>query len=254
MKQKTGRWLMKNLSTHIFGTSSQILREYNITEELFPRQKPGPLNCAFRITNFTGRHATHKEALCREMGWPIESIIVLFAGRLDQSLDFNHPNNHKNSAFAVQVLKETDANTRMIMAGENELIHSAFTNYIRENNLEERVALLGVRRDLNHLMLAADVLIFPSREEGMGMVAIEAQAAGLPVLASDKVPAEVQVLPGMVRFLSLKKSFREWADALLEMVPLRKAGDTVSEPQWAVSPFNLEVCCKRLKEIYLGHQ
>jgi glycosyltransferase involved in cell wall biosynthesis len=88
----------------------------------------------------------------------------------------------------------------------------------------------------------------------MGMVAIEAQASGLPVLASDKVPAEVQVLPGMVKFLGLERSFREWADSLMEMMQLRRSGDTVGEPQWAMSPFNLEVCSKRLKEIYLGHQ
>jgi hypothetical protein len=71
-----------------------------------------------------------------------------------QKPDFDHPNNHKNSSFAVQVLKQTAANTRMIMAGENEFILSAFTNYIRENGLDERIALLGVRRDMNHLMLA----------------------------------------------------------------------------------------------------
>jgi glycosyltransferase involved in cell wall biosynthesis len=254
MKQKTGRWLMKNLSTHIFGTSSQILQEYNITLQLFPRQNPRPLNCAFRISNFIGTHSTNKEALCRELGWPLDTNIVLFAGRFDQSLDFGHPNNHKNSAFAVQVLKQTGADTRMIMAGENEFIHTAFTNYIRENDLGDRIVLLGVRRDMNYLMLAADVLIFPSREEGMGMVAIEAQASGLPVLASEKVPAEVLVLPGMVKFLGLEKSFREWADTLLEMLPLRRQGDTVSEPQWAISSFNMEVCCRRLNEVYLGHQ
>jgi glycosyltransferase involved in cell wall biosynthesis len=86
------------------------------------------------------------------------------------------------------------------------------------------------------------------------MVAIEAQASGLPVLASEKVPAEVLVLPGMVKFLGLEKSFREWADTLLEMLPLRRQGDTVSEPQWAISSFNMEVCCRRLNEVYLGHQ
>jgi len=254
MKQRTGRWLMKNLSTHIFGTSSKILREYNITTELFPRQKPGPFNCAFRIANFEGNHVTNKQALCRELGWPLHTNIVLFAGRFDQSLDINHINNHKNSAFAVQVIKETSKDTRMIMAGVNDFIHSAFTQYIRDNNLEERIVLLGVRRDMNHLMLASDLLIFPSREEGMGMVAVEAQAAGLPVLASDKVPDEVVVLPEMVRFLSLEKTFKEWAAAVMEMLSLRKAEDTTDDPRWSISPFNLEVCCERLSEIYQGRR
>ncbi|MBK8778618.1 MAG: glycosyltransferase [Saprospiraceae bacterium] len=39
-------------------------------------------------------------------------------------------------------------------------------------------------------MSAADVLLFPSLWEGLGMVAVEAQAAGLKVVAADNLPDE----------------------------------------------------------------
>jgi len=250
VKQRVGRWLMKSFATRIFGTSARILEEYNITTRNFKRQQPAALNCAFLLSNFKGEHLKAKEELCHELNWPTESKVILFAGRLDQSLDIGHPNNHKNSAFAVHVLKECDPNCRMIMAGANEFIKTGFLEFIAENGLEERVKLLGVRKDINRLMLAADLLLFPSRGEGMGMVAVEAQAAGLPVLASDQVPKEVVVVPGMVEFLSLEDSFRTWSAKAGLMFAKRQPNDTIDEIHWKTSPFNMEVCCNNLRKVY----
>jgi glycosyltransferase EpsF len=251
MKQRIGRWLMKRLATLIFGTSAKLLEEYNINVHNFSRQQPGALNCAFVLSNFKGVHLRAKEELCRELDWSISSKIMLFAGRLDKSLDIDHPNNHKNSAFAIHVLKECSVDCKMIMVGANEFIKTDILSFIAENDLQERVKLLGVRRDINQLMLAADILLFPSRSEGMGMVAVEAQAAGLPVLASDQVPNEVVVLPGMVDFLPLKISFRDWSEKVGLMVSKRKPTDTIDDLPWQTSPFNMQVCCNSLQKIYL---
>lgn len=251
IKQRIGKWLMKRLATGIFGTSGRILEEYNITAENFSQQRPAALNCAFVLSNFKGDHKAAKEELCMELNWPVAAKIMLFAGRLDQSLDINHPNNHKNSAFAVYVLKECDQDWKMVMAGANEFIRRDFLSLLYKNGLQDRVKLLGLRKDINKLMLAADLLIFPSRGEGMGMVAVEAQAAGLPVLASDQVPEEVILLPGMVDFLPLKSSFKDWADKASSMIAKRKPTDTIDDIHWQTSPFNMKVSCNSLMKIYM---
>ena len=50
--------------------------------------------------------------------------------------------------------------------------------------------LTGVRNDVAELLQAMDVFVFPSIYEGLPVTIIEAQAAGLPCLISDKVPIE----------------------------------------------------------------
>ncbi len=56
---------------------------------------------------------------------------------------------------------------------------------IKEYELERAVTLMGHRSDVNSLLAAADIFVFPSRFEGLPGALIEAEAAGLPVVCSD---------------------------------------------------------------------
>jgi glycosyltransferase involved in cell wall biosynthesis len=69
---------------------------------------------------------------------------------------------------------------------------------------------------------AMDVFLFPSINEGFGMAAIEAQAAGLPVVASIHVPRDIK-LTDMVSFLPLK-NVEIWADTLLSFRACSRTG------------------------------
>lgn len=85
---------------------------------------------------------------------------------------------------------------------------------IRHLGLDDKVVLLGKRNDVNHLMMAMDVFLFPSLYEGLGIVAIEAQATGLRCVISDRVPAPNLI--DNVQVLSLEQSDDAWAEALLK--------------------------------------
>ena len=79
------------------------------------------------------------------------------------------------------------------------------------------IRLLGGRDDVAALVQGMDVFVFPSRFEGFGIAMLEAQAAGLPVVASDRVPGDGAVVPGHVNFMSLKKSPAAWARRIAEL-------------------------------------
>lgn len=113
-----------------------------------------------------------------------------------------------------EVLKK-DKDAVMISVGSGEMddeVHS----YAEQKGLSEKIMFLGKRNDANELLQAADVFLFPSFYEGFGIVAIEAQTAGLPCVLSDRVPKDVKVTEN-ARFLSLELSDTVWADEILSL-------------------------------------
>ncbi|MBU5317706.1 glycosyltransferase [Clostridium bornimense] len=123
----------------------------------------------------------------------------------------------KNQLFLLQVFKKIvklKNNVKFILVGvgplENEC--KALAN---ELGISENILFLGARNDVNDLYQAMDVFVFPSLYEGLGIVAIEAQTSGLPVIASDKIPGEVKIT-NLLTFVSLDATPDKWAKIILE--------------------------------------
>lgn len=101
----------------------------------------------------------------------------------------------KNHTFLLNLFAEIqkrNPNTVLLLAGDGEL-RSAIEKQIADLHIQDSVKLLGSRSDVPQLLMAADCFLFPSVWEGFGMVAVEAQAAGLPVICNDTIPESVKV-------------------------------------------------------------
>ncbi|WP_339824847.1 glycosyltransferase family 1 protein [Paenibacillus sp. FSL R7-0163] len=133
-------------------------------------------------------------------------------------------NIQKNHEFLIEVFKkayEKNNQCVLVLVGDGEL-----EEYIKEKveklNLQGSVFFLGNRKDVPDLLQAFDVFIMPSFFEGLPLVGIEVQAAGLPCIMSDSITDELKIID-TVEFISLEKDPQYWADRVLcKMNDIRK--------------------------------
>ena len=248
----TGKRLVRRFATHITGTSRQVIGEYGFDAAEFGAIPKAALYCGFDARRFAGSRAEARASVLSEFGWRPDARIILFAGRLDLSPELNHPRNHKNSGFAVDVAIEC--------ARRNPTIHAIFAGApsgaldnlrarVGDAGLAGRIKFLGIRKDIARLMRGSDILLFPSRGEGLGMVAVEAQAASLPVLASSTVPRECVVVPEIIRFEDVAAGNGRWADKVLELIESDISCADANE-RVARSPFSVEQSAEALHRLY----
>ena len=66
-----------------------------------------------------------------------------------------------------------------------------------------------------------DVFLLPSFHEGLPVVGMEAQGAGLPLILSDVITEELDRVNPLIKRLSLSQGASEWAKAVLESPSLK---------------------------------
>lgn len=126
---------------------------------------------------------------------------------------FNYQKNHEYliEIFRKIVERNKEQNYYLMLAGDGEL-RTDIENKIKEYNLQEKVLMLGKISNVEEMLQAMDIMVFPSRFEGLPNVVLEWQIAGLPCIISDKVTKEVKVTD-LVEFISLD-NIDEWVNAI----------------------------------------
>ena len=257
MVKATGKRLLGRFATHILGTSRQIVEEYGFADFVSRGVTLGVAHCGFDVGLYERPYEDLHAEVCQEMGWPESAKIVLFVGRLEGAsiTSMGREMTHKNPAFALDIARECmakDERVRLIMVGAGETKKKEFAAMVEGWGLAEKIRFTGVRGDVPRLMGGANLLLFPSLAEGLGMVVVEAQAAGLPVLASDTTPRECVVVADLVEFFSLAASPDRWADHAIELLSrVRPASDEAAAAVQA-SPFSIENSAARLSQLYAG--
>lgn len=123
----------------------------------------------------------------------------------------------KNHEFLVEVFSEVcklDKDAVLMLVGGGELENN-IKNKIKELNIEDRVIFTGVRSDVNKIMQGFDLFILPSLFEGFPVTMVEAQAAGLKCIISNKVPPQCDITNN-VEIIGLEESKKVWAEKILK--------------------------------------
>lgn len=156
----------------------------------------------------------------------------------------------KNHAFlieAFEAMQRLEPNSRLLLVGNGPLM-SMTREQIRGRGLENSVSILGARNDVADLYQAMDVFILTSLYEGLPMVGVEAQAAGLPVLFSSRVTREVEIAPSL--FLDLEKGPEAWAHALIDLAKLQRKSAQQTMDLFRSKGFDIKAEFPKLIEAY----
>lgn len=153
-----------------------------------------------------------REAYRKKFQITEDQIVLMNVGRLCEQ---------KNQVFLLDVfLKIVEKNKQycLFLVGEGQ--HRKLLEHrIHESGLENNVKILGNRLDIPQLLQMADLYVFPSTFEGLGISLIEAQANGLTCISSNHVPQEACV-SNQVTFIELNQLC--WVDSILSAQLERK--------------------------------
>jgi glycosyltransferase involved in cell wall biosynthesis len=117
--------------------------------------------------------------------------------------------------------------------------------------LTERCTFAGGHNDVTSFYAALDLLVFPSLWEGFGLVTLEAQAAGVPVLASHAVPAEASVIPALMHYRSLEEGPAQWARMAQRILSCSSQRDRRwSAGLMARTRFSIDRSVRELRQVY----
>lgn len=159
----------------------------------------------------------------------------------------------KNQKFTIDVFKKylsINPKSKLIFVGQGEDYASLKTT-VKEMGLNTKVIFAGVQNNINEWLDIFDLFIFPSHFEGLGIAMLEAEANGLPVLASaDVIPKEVRINPNF-HFLSLDLSSNRWAKEIHNMEKTRVSYKMIRN-NFTNAGYDINEASKNLKEIFNG--
>lgn len=130
---------------------------------------------------------TSRLDLRKQFGIDEKTILIGHVGR------FRPQKNHDFLVDLAEQLHRRFAKFVFLLVGDGPLLDH-IVKTVTMKGLQNHFVFAGLRKDVPGLLSAMDIFVLPSLWEGFGLTVIEAQAAGLPVIASDNLPEEIPLL------------------------------------------------------------
>lgn len=175
------RTFSKRYATDYFACS-ELAGRYLFGSKTFDRGEVKIIHNAIDLDKFKFDPIARKN-LRKELGIDDETIVIGHVGRFVQT------KNHHFLIYAFKKYHNKNPNAKLLLIGTGPL-EEKIKAKVKKLNLEDSVLFLGQRNDTNKLYSVMDIFCLPSLYEGLPVAGIEAQAAGLPCVYSDKVTIE----------------------------------------------------------------
>lgn len=150
-----------------------------------------------------------RENVRSNLGIDDKTILIGHVGRFELQ---------KNHEFLIDIfnkVKIKNNDTKLCLVGDGSL-KTEIEKKVIKMGLKESVFFMGIRNDINNLMMAFDILLFPSLFEGLPVTLIEAQTTGLNCIISDQISEEC-ILTENVYVESLENTEEVWANKVIQI-------------------------------------
>lgn len=151
----------------------------------------------------------------------------------------------KNTEYLVKLIKILPQQYKLLLVGDGAR-RQAIIEKCKNSNLQDRVVFTGVVSS-SEMYQAMDIFVFPSKFEGLGMVAIEAIASGLPVIASTGVPKDIDITDSVVHLPANDSCLDLWKSCIID-VPRINRKDGVHQVREA--GYDISIAARKLEEMY----
>lgn len=171
------------------------------------------------------------------------SKIIVHVGRFDDM-----KNQRKLVEFSKYLI-EKKYDIKLVLVGDGKL-KIEVEQLVKKYNISDYVVFLGLRKDVYNILAISDIFIMPSKYEGLGVAAIEAQAAQLPCILSDKIPKSANIVDRNIEFVGLNDNFKIWEKAYINLVQETRNEKQFVEQKFIEKKFTIEEEVKAIMKIY----
>lgn len=233
--------LIKRLATNWVGSP------HHATQALFGanwlNDKRGKImRCGIDVSRFAheaGKHASLRDRL----QIPADAPLIGHIGRFSAG---------KNHRFLIEIFEDLlyrVKDARLILVGDGAL-RPQIQDIIEQKELQGCVHLIGVQEDLQELLQELDVLVLPSIRDGLPMVVIEAQAAGVACVVSDVLPKEANVQSGFFTFVSLNQDMAVWVQWIIQALRSERSHVDLRMDAVRQAGYDIKAAASILEDVY----
>ena len=158
----------------------------------------------------------------------------------------------KNHRFLIEILNNMTKNgidAKLLLVGDGS-VRREIEQLAKKYNLYDNVKFVGIRDDISTMLHSMDVFVFPSIFEGLGLVLLEAQAAGLPCIVSEAIQPEADLGLGLFNKLDLNDGVEEWSKHIVKLVNKKELSVQKIENAFEGKEYSTKTCIEKLKDIY----
>ncbi len=170
-------------------------------------------------------------------------ILIGFVGNL---------RTQKNPFFMIDVFEQfykSNPDSKLLVVGSG-ILEQEIKHYVHSKKLDDFVIFLGTIPNVYEMYQAMDAFLLPSFYEGLPVVLVEAQAAGLPCFVSDHITQQIGVTE-YIKYLSLESSPSQWAQMMQNTLDgfIREGG----KKEVVKSGFDIKNVAAEVQNYYLSH-
>lgn len=247
LRRNLYRWLMRKLIKKYctFGVAcSKMAADYGFPRNWVNLPHYDVIYCGVDALAFSATPEAME--LRRSFGIPQNERVIGHVG------NFVQVKNHEFLLHVVAAIASKRQDIHLLLVGDGPL-RSEIEALANNLGIASKITFGGMRDDVPLLMSSLfDLLIFPSVLEGLGLVVVEAQCAGIPVLVSDIIPLDATIIKELVHRESLGKAPHVWAKRAIELLEQPHYDKDVARSQVENSVFSISHSVDFFEKLYSG--